>query len=73
MSRANDAYITVSEVKGDNIVICVHPGFIGCCTRKAAETLATFDFVNRNGVLSHIHVGHGVKRLKLGRLRRGSV
>ena len=73
MSTPKDEYITVSEVVGDNIVICVHPGFVGACSRKPVETYYTFDFSNRNGVLSHIHVGHGVKRLKLGRPRRGSI
>jgi hypothetical protein len=73
MKTPNDAYITISEVNGDLISICVHPGFVGTCSRKPQEKLVTFDFVNKNGVLSHIHVGHEVKRLKLGRPRRGTV
>ncbi len=73
MSTPNDDYITVSDVIGDDIIICVHPGFVGACSRKPVETFFTFDFVNNGGVLSHIHVGHGVKRLSLGRPRRGSV
>lgn len=73
MATPNDAYITVSDIVGDNILICVHPGFIGTCSRKPFETYYTFDFSNKSGVLSHIHVGHGVMKLKHGRPRRGSM
>ena len=73
MNTPKDEYITVSDVYGDNIVICVHPGFVGTCSRKPVETYYTFDFVNKYGVLSDIHVGHGVKRLSHGKPRRGSM
>jgi hypothetical protein len=43
------------------------------CTRMPANGLCTFDFHNNLGVLSHIHVGHTVKLLSIGRPRRNSI
>lgn len=43
------------------------------CTRMSANGLCTFDFHNNLGVLSHIHVGHTVKLLTIGRPRRNSI
>lgn len=73
MKQPKDEYITVSDVVDDVIMICVHPGFVGACYRVPKETYLTFDFHNKEGVLSHIHVGHGVKDLKHGRPRRASI
>ncbi len=46
-----------------NIISVNADGLIGAAFRKPETDLVTFDFVNNNGVLSHIHVGHKVYRL----------
>jgi hypothetical protein len=69
--------ITIASVTGDRILVRVERGpiepFFGEATRVPANGLSTFDFVNQNGVLSHVHFGHEVKLLSLGRPRRKSV
>ncbi len=77
METPNDDDIRIADVSGDRIFVSVTRGpmepFIGECSRKPANGLSTFDFRNDNGLLSHIHVGHVVKLLSLGRPRRHSV
>lgn len=77
MLETDDSKITIVSVSGDSIVVKVSRGpmepFVGEASRVPANGLATFDFVNENGVLSHIHVGHEVKLLQTGRPRRHTV
>ena len=76
MSTSDDKKITIANVEGDTVTVKVDAAngpFTGNCTRKPANGLCTFDFHNNNGVLSHIHVGHEVKQLSIGRPRRNSI
>ncbi len=77
METPDDRDITVISAEGDKIFVKVNRGpmepYVGECSRTPANGLSTFDFVNRDGVLSHIHVGHEVKLLSLGRPRRKSI
>ena len=77
METPDDKDIRIADVNGDRIVVGVTRGpmepFYGECSRMPANGLCTFDFKNDNGLLSHIHVGHVVKLLSLGRPRRNSV
>lgn len=71
MKTPKDRDITIAGVEGDRIIVSVNRAgqkpFVGEASRKPANGLVTFDFVNNDGMLSHIHVGHGVKLLSLGR------
>jgi len=77
METPDDGDITIASVEGDRIFVNVNRGpiepVVAECSRKPVNGLVTFDFVNNNGVLSHIHVGHTVKLLSLGRPRRKSI
>lgn len=77
METPDDDDISVISAEGDKIFVKVKRGpmepFVGECSRMPENGLATFDFVNREGVLSHIHVGHQVKLLSVGRPRRKSI
>ena len=76
METGDDSKITIADVTGDTITVNVSApsgAFTGNCSRKPANGLSTFDFVNQNGMLSRIHVGHEVKLLSLGRPRRNSI
>lgn len=66
MAERDDRKITVKNVINDVALIEVHPGYVGYCSLKPVETYNTFDFVNNDGVLTHVHVGHAVKKLKVG-------
>jgi hypothetical protein len=77
METPNDDDITIAGVNGDKILVNVNRGpmepITAECTRKPANGLSTFDFVNNNGVLRDIHVGHEVKLLSLGKPRRKTI
>ena len=66
MAQGDDRKITVKNVINDVALIEVYPSYIGYCSLKPVETYCTFDFVNDDGVLSDIHVGHAVKKLTVG-------
>ena len=69
MNQTDDSKIKIDNVVNDTITVSVEVGsnlFIGTCSRKPANGLVTFDFVNEDGNLSLIHVGHEVKMLRLG-------
>lgn len=77
MATPRDSDITIADVNGDRIFVSVKRGpiepLVAEASRKPANGLCTFDFANNNGVLTHIHVGHVVKLLSLGRPRRKSI
>lgn len=77
MATPDDRKITIADVGGDRIFVRVNRDplepVVAECSRKPANGLCTFDFHNNDGILSHIHVGHVVKLLSLGRPRRNSV
>ncbi|GAM09406.1 hypothetical protein OR1_01684 [Geobacter sp. OR-1] len=64
MDTRDDDRIKIDSVVHDYIYINVD-GTVLPASRKPAEGLITFDAVNENGDLSHIHVGHAVYNLKL--------
>lgn len=67
MKERDDSKITVKEVIEEKDVAMIElTGFVAACSLKPIETYNTFDFVNNDGVLSNIHVGHAVKDLTLG-------
>jgi hypothetical protein len=71
MQQGDDRKITVTDVVGDTISVRVEGvpqggRTDGTCSRVPANGLCTFDFVNNDGALSHIHVGHKVKSLSPG-------
>jgi hypothetical protein len=76
METVEDSKITIAGVDGDTITVNLSApsgAFTGNCSRMPANGLNTFDFANNGGVLSHIHLGHEVKQLSLGRPRRNSI
>jgi hypothetical protein len=77
METPHDEDITIASAEGDRIFVMVNRGpiepYLGECSRKPENGLCTFDFDNENGVLTHIHVGHVVKLLQMGRPRRKSI
>jgi len=63
MHTGDDRLITIEGVHLDIIEVNAN-GLKGLAQRKPQEGLTTFDFVNNNGALSHIHVGHQVYDIK---------
>lgn len=67
MHEPDDAMITIAAVTGDRIYVSIKRGPIEplvCeCARKPSNGLIPFDFNNKEGVLSHIHVGHEIHSL----------
>jgi len=63
MHTGDDSLITIVGVHLDIIEVNAN-GFRGIAQRKPQEGLTTFDFVNNNGALSHIHIGHQVYDIK---------
>lgn len=59
MAERNDANITIAGVIGNDVYIQVNQVIVKA-TLTAAVGLTTFDAVNVNGVLTHIHVGHAI-------------
>ena len=59
-----DERITIDNVVQDKIYVNAD-GTILPASRRPVEGFTTFDFVNTNGDLSQIHVGHAVCNLKI--------
>jgi hypothetical protein len=64
MKTGDDNQIKIASVVLDTIYINVS-GTTLPANRRPANGLVTFDAVNNNGDLSHIHVGHEVCNLSL--------
>lgn len=64
MHTPDDDLIKIANVVHDTIYINVD-GTSLPASRRPAEGLITFDTVNNNGDLSHIHVGHAVCNLRI--------
>ena len=70
-AQRDDRKIMIEDVVGDTIRVKVigvsavagADPFIGDCCRLPANGYHTFDFVNNNGVLSRIHIGHELMQL----------
>ncbi len=75
----SDHKITIGSVVGDMIRVRVADqpnaggNYVGEASRVPGNGLATFDFVNTNGALTGVHVGHQVKNLIPGRPDQGQM
>ena len=59
MQTRNDSDITIANVQGDDITVVVQT-FVGNAFRRPRLLFCPFDFVNNDGTLTHIHIGHPV-------------
>jgi hypothetical protein len=65
MQEGDDDRIKITNVQGDTIFIEVNNLFWGFAYRVPANGLHTFDFINTNGDLTNVHIGHAVANLAL--------